>query len=410
MRRKILFLVVLAMSSWELQAIPVFARQYNVSCQTCHVAFPRLNSFGQYFVAQNYRLPQAKETSVMDVGDEKLQLQKQFPLAVRMMAYLQARDSAPVNKGNREKTANADIQAPYMIKLLSSAPINEHISYYFYAILAEKGGNGTVIVEDAWIGFSDLLGSGVGMTIGQFQISDLMFPREQRLTFQDFILYRTSNITYDRGAFLSYDIKFVSLEAGISNGNGIEQNISINGPGYKRPDHLFDNDTGKTGFGRIGFDLELAELGLFGLYRENKDITETRLSKQAVAGVDLSGNIAGSFYWFSQFLYHRWNNFLSPGSKDEWWGAFLGVDYKFTEDWVFSILYNYADAKDFKNSNTEYKGLAVNSLSLGFSYYVMRNFKATLEGGIDFLPIDRQGVYGHKTQENYVVFGFDFAM
>jgi hypothetical protein len=42
------------------QAIPAFARQYNLTCVTCHAAFPRLNSFGKDFVAQNYRLPNWK--------------------------------------------------------------------------------------------------------------------------------------------------------------------------------------------------------------------------------------------------------------------------------------------------------------------------------------------------------------
>lgn len=35
------------------QANPAFARQYGVSCMTCHAAFPRLNSFGEQFLADN---------------------------------------------------------------------------------------------------------------------------------------------------------------------------------------------------------------------------------------------------------------------------------------------------------------------------------------------------------------------
>ena len=37
-------------------AIPAFARQYGISCATCHAAFPRLNSFGKNFIEDNYRL------------------------------------------------------------------------------------------------------------------------------------------------------------------------------------------------------------------------------------------------------------------------------------------------------------------------------------------------------------------
>jgi hypothetical protein len=73
-----------------------------------------------------------------------------------------------------------------LIRLLSGVPLSDHISYYFYAILADKGGNGEALVEDAWFRHDDLFGSGVAGQIGQFQISDLMFPRETRMTFQDF--------------------------------------------------------------------------------------------------------------------------------------------------------------------------------------------------------------------------------
>ena len=49
-------------------AIPAFARQYNLTCTTCHAAFPKLNRFGQDFIKSNYRLPNWKETT-LDAGD-----------------------------------------------------------------------------------------------------------------------------------------------------------------------------------------------------------------------------------------------------------------------------------------------------------------------------------------------------
>lgn len=38
-------------------ATPFFARNYGLSCQTCHSGFPRLNEFGLYFKANNFRIP-----------------------------------------------------------------------------------------------------------------------------------------------------------------------------------------------------------------------------------------------------------------------------------------------------------------------------------------------------------------
>jgi hypothetical protein len=170
-------------------AIPAFARQYGISCSTCHAAFPRLNSFGKSFIDDNYRLENWKENT-LQTGDDMLALPKTVPLALRAQAYVQthqANNMDPVTGAVNNKSS-WDFQSPYLIKLLSSAPLSDHISYYFYGILAEQGVNGNAFVEDAWISHDDVFGSGVGMQLGQFQVSDLMYARETRLTTQDFMV------------------------------------------------------------------------------------------------------------------------------------------------------------------------------------------------------------------------------
>lgn len=41
----------------EADAIPAFSRNYRTSCATCHVAFPKLNAFGEAFRNNGYRMP-----------------------------------------------------------------------------------------------------------------------------------------------------------------------------------------------------------------------------------------------------------------------------------------------------------------------------------------------------------------
>ena len=65
---------------------PGFARQYNISCAACHSAFPKLNSFGEQFAADNFRLPQWKETTTVDGGDDMLRLPKIPPFSIRAQA------------------------------------------------------------------------------------------------------------------------------------------------------------------------------------------------------------------------------------------------------------------------------------------------------------------------------------
>lgn len=50
----------------EARAVPSFARKYATSCQTCHTAFPTLNSFGRAFRNNGYRMPGGDENYVKD--------------------------------------------------------------------------------------------------------------------------------------------------------------------------------------------------------------------------------------------------------------------------------------------------------------------------------------------------------
>ena len=403
----------------EASAIPVFAREYKMSCATCHAAFPKLNEFGKSFQDSNYRLPNWKDDTVV-TGDDMLALTRTPPVAFRAQAYAQARDAEAVDVQTGETTeVDGDFQAPYLIKILSSAPLSDHISYYFYAIFAEKGGNGETIVEDAWFSHDALFGSGVGMTLGQFQVSDLMFPRETRLTFQDFMAYRMAGITYDRGVIFSTGAGPLDLALGLVNGNGIEENITINSPGYQRPDHMFDNDSSKSVFGRIGTDIGPVSAGLFGFSGKQKNATGpagtdsgNRDTDKQIVGLDFNGKLGAKTYWFAQLLWNEWDGFLSASQNYKWFGGFVGIDYIQSPRWAHSLLYNYADAGDLENTDTVYEGIAMETVTYTASYYFMRNVKGVIELNADLLDkVDQTGTYytGHLTNENYVLVGFDAA-
>jgi hypothetical protein len=420
-----LLLALLALTqSGSSDAMPVFARKYNLSCSACHVAFPRLNAFGEQFIANNLKLPNWKESATRDVGDPLLVLPESVPLAIRAQAFVQSRNATAIDETSGTTTANAstDIQSPYLIKLLSSAPLSEHITYYFYGIFAEKGGNGETLIEDAWFRHDDVFGSGLDMMLGQYQLSDLMFPRETRLTFQDFMAYRMAGITYDRG--LQFGRAFGPLEValGVANGNGVTSNFAINSPGYQRADRIFDNDNSKSVYGRIGMEAGPVGLGVFALSGRQRSIAlgnagldrGLRDTDKRVVGLDLSGNIDEKLFWFAQSLWNRWDGFLDadPNKNYAWFGGFAGVDYIANDRWAYSLLYNHADASDLKDTDTIYEGIDMSSITLGASYYFMRNVKGVIEVNYDLLDKkDKTGTYwtGHLNQEHYVLLGFDAA-
>lgn len=367
------------------------------------------------------RLPSWRETGDK-ISDEDLVLPAYPPIAIRAQAYAQARDGKAIDPitGATQK-ATTDFQAPYLVKILSSAPLSDNITYYFYAILAEKGGNGVALVEDAWFRHADIFGSGIGMMLGQFQLSDVMFPREIRLPFQDFVAYRMAGITYDRGVLFDRSVGPIGIDLGFTNGNGIHDSLNINSPGYARPDRMFDNNSSKTVFAHLGTDLGPVGVGLFAASGKQYGATgpagmakSLRNTDKRVLGLDASGQIGGRTYWYAQYLWNTWDGFLDvdPIRKYRWDGGFAGVDWIPNSRWAFSALYNYDNARDFANTNTVFEGIDMNSLSLTASYYFMRNVKGVVELNVDFLKkADPTGLYytGHRSRENYILFGFDTA-
>src|SRR5690606_31783117 len=141
----------------------------------------------------NFRMPNWRDTTV-DTGDKMLALPKMLPIGIRAQSFVQLREGEDIDpaSGPTGNGSDFDFQAPYLVKVLASAPLSDHITFYFYGIFAEKGGNGEVVLEDAWFQHDDVFGTGVSAMLGQFQVSDLMFPREVRLSFQDFYAYRAA--------------------------------------------------------------------------------------------------------------------------------------------------------------------------------------------------------------------------
>ncbi len=294
-------------------AMPEFARRYSLSCAACHSAFPRLNKFGEHFAKSNMRLPNWMETADQ-LGDDRLALPNYVPLAIRAQAYVQGRQGKAINPvTGTSQYAAMDFQSPYLVKLLSSAPLSKDITYYFYAIMAEKGGNGEVVVEDAWFRHANIFGSGIGMMLGQFSLSDSMFPREIRLPFQDFMVYRMAGITYDRGVLFDREIGPLRIDLGFTNGNGIHDDLAINSPGYARPDHMFDNDSSKTTYAHLGTDIGPVGVGLFAASGKQRGATgpagmdkSQRNTDKRIVGLDASGDVGSDTHWYAQYLWNTW--------------------------------------------------------------------------------------------------------
>src|SRR5690554_5963527 len=164
-------------------AIPAFARKYRVTCSVCHTTVPSLNDFGERFASNGFEfMPGETPQDTIATGDELLRLLERINFAFRVDSYVNSRSA------RRAGGPSVDMQFPYGIKLLTGGPIANRVSYYMYFFMSERGE--VAGLEDAYLQFTDIGGSGVSVMVGQFQASDPLMKRELRLEYEDYQPYR----------------------------------------------------------------------------------------------------------------------------------------------------------------------------------------------------------------------------
>lgn len=202
----------------ETAAIPAFARRHKISCTTCHAPIPKLKPYGAEFAGNGFIMKEdEKARDYISAGDDLLWLNKDFPVGVRFDAYAIY---------DQDHSVEFDLQSPWGLKLLSGGTLYKNIGYYFYFYMSERGE--VAGVEDAYVHFDNIFGSNLDVMVGQFQTSDPLMKRELRLTFEDYMIYKTStglsrtNLAYDRGVMLVYGIEKTGtdLVGLVVNGNG----------------------------------------------------------------------------------------------------------------------------------------------------------------------------------------------
>jgi hypothetical protein len=348
----------------SLQAMPAFARKYSMSCKTCHAPFPKLKPYGEEFAANGFVIKdKATPRYNVDTGDSLLSLLREVPIALRLEGFLN------YNNANSRKL---DFGAPHILKIISGGELFKNVSYYFYFFFSEKGE--IAGVEDAFVMFNDVFHTGVGLTVGQFQVADPMFKREIRLPYEDYAVYGArpgaSNIdlTYDRGVMLTYGLPTgTDLTVEVVNGNGIGQgNIFSN----------FDDDKYKNVMVRLSQAVAPAvRVGGFGY-----------LGKESPEGIDNSVWMAGAdatlkakpFELNLQYMERRDTNpFFAdvlPLERIATRGAFAELVYMPKGDdsrWYAAGLFNWVDS--------DLSDLFYTSMTAHYGYLLRRNVRLVLE-------------------------------
>jgi len=357
--------LMVSMLTTDAQAIPAFARKYKISCSTCHVAIPKLKAYGDEFAGNGFLLPDGEEPkrAYIDTGDDMLLLNSDFPIAVRLDAYAQL--------ANRDNV-NTDLGVPFGIKLMSGGPITKKVSYYFYFYLSEGGE--VAGVEDAFLYFNDIGNIPLDLTVGQFQVSDPLYKRELRLTFEDYQIFRIrpgnskANLTYDRGVVLNYGFDFgFDITAMLINGNGIK-------PAEEK---IFDSDNSKSYVLRLTQGIGPVSIGAFA-YSGKETMSDSADVNNNILYLGPDLNI-GTENWelVLQYLHREDDNvYFSPTDpvKSKVDGGFAEFSLFPQGDqsrFVYTLLYNFVDS-DIE----EYK---YHTATLSVSHLAARNLRLLAE-------------------------------
>ncbi len=347
----------------EATAIPAFARRYSFSCKTCHAPFPRLKDYGVEFMDNGYKVKdQETPRYFIDSGDTFLSLLREIPVAFRLESFLTYNNSA---------TEKLDFSAPYLIKLLSGGEITKHLSYYLYFFFTERGE--VAGLEDAFLMFDNLFNSGFDFFLGQFQVSDPLFKRELRLSFEDYLIYKTKvgrsqvNLTYDRGIMITKGLASgTDLALEIVNGSGLsEANIFRN----------YDSDKYKNLLFRLSQDISSeARIGAMGYVgKEGKDNEANSLWMLGLDGTIASPLVELNF----QFVLRHDSNpdFLSFANKAvKTKGGFAELIYLPRGDesrWYGVGLFNWVDS--------DQNELDYTTFTLHGGLLISRNLRLTAE-------------------------------
>lgn len=343
----------------DTEAIPAFARKYNMSCNVCHSPFPKLKPYGEDFAANGFQLPDKEPARYFKkTGDDLLLLMKELPVALRFELFGQYENARDVNP---------DLKTPYILKFMSGGNLYKDISYYFYYFISERGEMAGI--EDAFVMFNNVFSKKIDLDLyaGQFQVSDPLFKRELRLSQEDYAIYtvkpgRTlASLKYDRGIMTTYSAPTkTDFTLEILSGNGLGTGEAFDVDKYKNI--MFRASQEVTPFLRIGG---------FGYY--GKEQPDSISNEMYMAGADLTlGN--DKIELNAQYVYRSDINpamtSVKPTERVKTQGGFVELIYSPQGDKsriIGSLLYNYVDS--------DFKELKYQSYTGSLNYLIARNIR-----------------------------------
>ncbi len=154
---KILVLLCVVLSNdlfipTSAQAIPAFARKYDVNCTVCHVRVPRLNQFGQRFLENGYQLPGTEDGGIigkLKYGDLTLDQVSNYFAALFQTTGVQHVSLKRKVAGTDEKT---EIGKTKVFRFFTAGTITKNVGFFVEA----QSTGGEIALEHSYISLNNL--------------------------------------------------------------------------------------------------------------------------------------------------------------------------------------------------------------------------------------------------------------
>lgn len=123
--------LALCLTAMSAQAVPSFARQTGMPCQSCHTVFPELTAFGRSFKLNGYTM-----TSLPQVKGKDLSLNKAIPISVMLQT-----GATHLNKAT-SGTQNNSVEFPQELSIYYAGALTKHMGAFLQVTYDHTSDNG----------------------------------------------------------------------------------------------------------------------------------------------------------------------------------------------------------------------------------------------------------------------------
>ena len=359
MRIKVLLLIFVPLFfSTSSYAIPAFARQYQTSCSTCHIDFPKLNDFGKAFKDAGFKFPKEDE-SFLKIPAVLLgaPAQKELwphtiwpgtipglpPIGLRYNEFFNV---VSANRGKFDQTATPGTATPFiprtdfesgLFSIFTAGNFGSDIAFWVDDDISVSGGNANGGLGDGYLRFVNigrflkLPTDSLHLRVGRFEL-DLPFTQARTYNISPYDIYSQASLGAMSALFPQHNVNNAFTLADAA--NGVEFSGGHSYGGYHYSLAIVDQNTSgldqgsntsvfvpsATGSanGGVGFASDSNFKDLYGRFAYRFNLERDPASRREVQAAGSTGPRDHTYlnfgtYWFYGRSVQRFSGLASDG-------------------------------------------------------------------------------------------------